>query len=114
MVSFVASDGATLVLPVTTITDFKVLINNDLTNIDLRHHLACVQPSYARAACAVTMVVSSAFAARGPKKYAKLDDELNERAGHAPSAETTSVIVRVKGRSCRRNSRSTRGPATSA
>ena len=43
------------------------------------------------------MVVSSAFAAGGPKKYAKLDDELNDRAGNAPSSETTSVIVRVTG-----------------
>ena len=46
---------------------------------------------------AVAMVVSNAFAAGAPKKYAKLDDELNDRAGHAPAAETTSVIVRVKG-----------------
>jgi serine protease AprX len=42
-------------------------------------------------------MVSSASAAGGPKKYAKLDSELNERAGNAPSAETTSVILRVKG-----------------
>ena len=80
----------------TTITDCKVLINNDLSIFSF----ATIRRAYSRAMLAllaVTMVASSAFAARGPKKYAKLDDELNDRAGHAPSAETTSVIVRVKG-----------------
>ena len=35
--------------------------------------------------------------AGGQKRYAKLDAELNQRAGHAPSTATTSVILRVKG-----------------
>ncbi len=39
-------------------------------------------------------VVSSASAAGGPKRFAKLDAELNHRAVSGPSSETTSVIVR--------------------
>jgi serine protease AprX len=43
------------------------------------------------------VVVPSAFAARAARKYARLDDELNERAVRAPSSGTTSVILRVNG-----------------
>jgi subtilisin family serine protease len=78
-----------------TITYLK-LTANDLQILTF----ATIWRAYSRAMLtllAVTMVASSAFAARGPKKYSKLDDELNDRAGHAPSEETTSVIVRVKG-----------------
>jgi serine protease AprX len=46
---------------------------------------------------AILFTASVASAAGHTKRYAKLDDELNERAASAPSSETTSVIVRVKG-----------------
>jgi serine protease AprX len=43
-------------------------------------------------AVASSVVAPSAFAA-GPRRFAKLDEELNRRAASAPSSETTSVIV---------------------
>jgi serine protease AprX len=45
----------------------------------------------------VGLTASSAFAASGGRHYSNLDDELNRRATTAPSSQTTSVIVRVKG-----------------
>ena len=49
------------------------------------------------AAFAVALCAANTSAAAAQKKYAKLDDELNHRAGAAPASETTSVILRVKG-----------------
>jgi len=45
----------------------------------------------------VVIFAAGASAAGGQKKYAKLDAELNQRAGSAPASETTSVILQVKG-----------------
>jgi hypothetical protein len=50
----------------------------------------------ALAILALTIVAPSAFAAGGPKKYAKLDSELNERAGNALSQGATASSC-VKG-----------------
>jgi subtilisin family serine protease len=46
---------------------------------------------------ALALGVSTTAAAAGQVRYAKLDGELNDRAAHAPAADTTSVILRVKG-----------------
>jgi len=43
---------------------------------------------------ALAIVASRASAAGAPKRFAKLDDELNRRAVSAPSSETTGVIAR--------------------
>ncbi len=43
------------------------------------------------------MLMLSTAAAAGPKPYAKLDAELNQRAASAPAIATTSVILRVTG-----------------
>ena len=76
--------------------DCKVLNNSYLTTSTATAvRRACARG--ALAILAVTMIVSSAAAAGGQKRYAKLDGELNERAASALSAQTTSVIVRVKG-----------------
>jgi len=45
---------------------------------------------------AVVLASSSVFAG-GPRRFSNLDDELNRRAASAPSSQSTSVIVRVKG-----------------
>src|SRR4029077_17612372 len=76
--------------------DHKILRHSLLTKSALsRLSRACAIG--ALAACAVIMVVRSVFAARAARKYARLDDELNERAVRAPSSGTTSVILRVNG-----------------
>ena len=43
------------------------------------------------------MLMVSTAAAAGPKRYAKLDAELNQRAASGPAIATTSVILRVTG-----------------
>ena len=59
----------------------------------LRSHLLVALPI---ALAVVVAGASSAFAG-GPRRFSNLDDELNRRAASAPSSQSTSVIVRVKG-----------------
>ena len=70
----------------------KSLVERNLSNFRNRFRLC------AGAVVFATSVLGSASGALAAGRYSKLDDELNRRAVSAAGSQTTTVILRVKGR----------------